>query len=75
MATCPRCKGPLTDSHRCPRRPLRVAIEMSACTLAGGMAGLLVAVVLDPHGSAGGDALLVVTGAVLGLGIERAIRS
>ena len=30
MATCPRCRGHLTDSHVCPSRPARTAAELIA---------------------------------------------
>src|SRR6185436_7317715 len=28
MATCPRCKGHLTDTHRCPKSRVMVALEI-----------------------------------------------
>ena len=78
MATCPRCKGHLTDSHRCPRRPLLVAAEILVAALAGGAAGLLLVVMFDPTGRQITDvesALSVVVGACLAVGINRALRS
>src|SRR6476620_6608529 len=50
MATCPRCKGHLTDSHRCPRRPVVVAAEIVVTAVIGGVAGLLLVVMFDPTG-------------------------
>ena len=65
MSTCPRCKGHLTDSHRCPRRPYMVPLEILASAVAGGVLGLVLA-----------DSMLaVVAGAFIAVGINRALRS
>lgn len=74
MATCPRCKGHLTDSHRCPRRPLVAAAEILASALAGGLAGLLLVVLFDPHGQPQLDILAIVAGAMIAVGIDRTLR-
>ena len=74
MATCPRCKGPLTDSHVCPRRPVVAAAEILACALVGGIIGLLLVVLLDPHGEPKIDILSIVSGALIGIGIDRSFR-
>lgn len=71
MSTCPRCKGHLTASHRCPRKPLVVAIEIALAALAGGFAGLLIAAVFDPHGRM--DTVFLVAGAAIGVAISRAL--
>jgi len=76
MATCPRCKGHLTDSHLCPRRPLIVAAEITVAALAGALVGLLVVSLFDQHGQ-GTDteySLSVIAGALIGVGIHRIIR-
>lgn len=76
MATCPHCKGPLTDSHRCPKRPLMVAAEILVCAVAGGFAGLLLVALFDPRGLVTDvDTLSVIAGALVGIGIDRAVRS
>ena len=49
MATCPRCKGHLTDSHRCPRRSYLIVLEMLASAVVGGALGLFLVVVFDPQ--------------------------
>ena len=75
MATCPRCKGHLTDSHRCPRRSYLVVLEVAAAALVGGFAGLLLVAVFDPHGQITDmDSISAVVGALAAVGINRALR-
>jgi hypothetical protein len=75
MATCPRCKGHLTDDHRCPRRRLRTAIEISACALVGGFIGLLLVALFDPHKQITDvEDVSVIAGALIAVGINRALR-
>ncbi len=73
MDTCPRCQGHLTDSHRCPRRPALVALEIVIAALAGGFAGLLIVAMLDMRGQIGDtDTLFVVLGtSVVGVAVNR----
>ena len=75
MATCPHCKGHLTDSHRCPRRPAVIATEIAVVGLAGGFAGLLTSVALNPGGLSATDAIAIATGAGIAIGVERFVRS
>jgi hypothetical protein len=75
MATCPRCKGHLTDSHRCPRRTWIVAAEIVLSGLAGGFAGLLLVAAFDPLGQITDlDTISAVGGALVAIGINRALR-
>ena len=75
MATCPHCKGHLTDSHKCPRRPAVVGIEIMLAGLAGGLAALLVVAVLDPQGRLSNiDAGAVIVGALGAIGLDRFVR-
>jgi zinc transporter ZupT len=76
MATCPRCKGHLTESHKCPRRPAIVAAEITASALAGGIIGFLLIAIFDPTEQITDvDLILVVAaGALVCVGINRAIR-
>jgi hypothetical protein len=74
MATCPRCKGPLTDTHRCPRRPILVAAEVTAAGLAGAIVALLVAAVTVPQGRLMIDLSAMIVGALAGIGIDRYLR-
>ena len=76
MATCPHCKGHLTEGHRCPRRRSLVALEIVASGLAGGFVGLLILAAFDPRGQiADLDAITFIVGALLGVGINRLLRS
>ena len=74
MATCPRCKGHLTDSHRCPRRPFVVATEVTLAGIAGAVAGLIVAAVTMPQARVGVDLTALLVGALGGIGIDRYLR-
>jgi hypothetical protein len=47
VSTCPRCKGPLTDTHRCPRRPIVEALEAIAVSVGGGIAALVIFSLID----------------------------
>ena len=76
MATCPRCKGHLTDNHRCPRRPIFVAVEIILWALAGGFAGFLLVALFDPHGQMPDlDSVAAVIGAIAAVGLNRLLRS
>lgn len=74
MATCPRCRGHLTDSHRCPRRPAKVALEVAVVGVLGALAGTLLNGWLDPSGHARLELVALVGGALVAIGINRAVR-
>jgi hypothetical protein len=75
MATCPHCKGHLTEGHRCPRRRGYVIAEILACGIAGGLAGLLLLAAFDPRGQATDlDTVAMTTGAIVAIGINRFLR-
>jgi hypothetical protein len=75
MATCPRCRGHLTDNHRCPRRPGRVAAEILLAALGGGVLALVLVALFDP-----GDRLTHIdiaaaaVGIFGGIGLDRLLR-
>ena len=76
MATCPYCKGHLTDGHRCPRRRYLVGVEIVASLLAGGFAGLLLLAAFDPRGQVTDmDSVAFTLGALAAVGINRFVRS
>jgi hypothetical protein len=75
MATCPRCKGHLTDNHRCPRRPAIVAAEIIGSAILGGFAGWLLVVLFDPFGQITDvESISAIAGALIAVGINRALR-
>jgi hypothetical protein len=76
MATCPHCKGHLTEGHRCPRRRIYVVAEIIASGIAGGLAGLLLLAAFDPRGQVTDmDATAIVGGAIVAIGLNRVLRS
>ena len=76
MATCPRCKGHLTEGHRCPRRRVYVVAEILASAIAGGLAGLLILAAFDPRGQVTDmDATAIVGGIIVGVGLNRFFRA
>ena len=74
MATCPRCKGHLIENHRCPRSAARKVFEVSLAALAGAFVVLLIMAIVDPHGQATFDAVLLAGGGLAGVGIKRWLR-
>ena len=76
MATCPRCKGHLTDSHKCPRRPVIVAAEIAAAAVSGGIVGLLLVAIFDRAGQItdADYSISVIAGALIAIGLHRALR-
>jgi uncharacterized paraquat-inducible protein A len=75
MATCPRCHGHLTDTHRCPRRPAKVAAEITLAALAGGFVALVLIALLDPGGRLTHmDTVIITVGVFGGIGLDRLLR-
>ena len=76
MATCPRCKGPLTDSHVCPRRPFAEAFRAIAVSIAGGLAAIVIFSLIDTrHRYAHLDLWVFVAGSLAARGIHIYVRS
>jgi hypothetical protein len=73
MATCPNCKGHLTDGHRCPRRRVFVVAEIIACGIAGALAGLLLFALFTSRDDM--DVIGILGGAAVAIAINRALRS
>lgn len=77
MATCPRCKGHLTDSHRCPRRPAFVAMEIAVAGILGAFAGFVLVLIFDrSYGQISDTETLyfVLAGALAGVAVNRLLR-
>jgi hypothetical protein len=75
MATCPQCKGHLTENHRCPRSAGRRAFETALAAVAGGLFALLVMSIVDPQGQMTADVILLIGGALVGVGLDRLLRA
>jgi hypothetical protein len=76
MATCPYCKGHLTDTHHCPRRPAFVATERTLAAIAGGFVGLVVVAAIDPSSHVTSlDTMAILAGAGAGVALSRFLRS
>ena len=76
MATCPHCKGHLTDGHRCPRRRSFVIAEIVASAVVGGLGGLLLLAAFDPRGQITDmDGFAIALGMLVAVGINRFVRS
>ena len=75
MATCPRCRGHLTDTHRCPKRRGLKAAEITAAAIVGGLAALVLVALVDPRGQLTYiDTAAVTIGAFIGIGLDRLLR-
>jgi hypothetical protein len=75
MATCPRCHGHLTDTHRCPRSRVKIAAEITLAALVGGMVALLLVSLFDPDGRLTHiDATAITVGVFGGIGLDRLLR-
>jgi hypothetical protein len=47
MATCPKCGGHLTTSHRCPRSRFHNTFDLALAGLVGGITALVMAAIFD----------------------------
>lgn len=71
MATCPHCRGHLTEHHRCPALKRALAIDLSVSALVGGLSALAFVAIFDPQQvTVDLDALVFALGAVLALGVR-----
>ena len=70
MATCPRCLGPLTDDHRCPRNWLRRLGDSLFTVTVGGIVGVVLCFALEERPTSA----LVLAAAALGAVLASAFR-
>ena len=75
MATCPRCHGHLSDHHRCPRRPFRVAAEIAFAAFLGALVVIIILGLIDPEGNLTHlHAAALAAGIFGGIGLDRLLR-
>ena len=75
MATCPRCHGHLSDHHRCPRRPFRVAVEIAFAAFLGALVAIVIVGLIDPEGTLTHlHAAALAFGIFGGIGLDRLLR-
>jgi hypothetical protein len=75
MATCPRCRGHLSDNHRCPRRPFKSAAEITLAALAGALVAFVLVALIDPDGRLTHlHAAALAAGIFGGIGLDRLLR-
>lgn len=75
MATCPRCHGHLTETHRCPRGRVKIAAEVTLAALVGGAVALLLMSLLDPDGRLTHiNTAAIAVGVFGGIGLDRLLR-
>ncbi len=70
MATCPRCFGPLTDDHRCPRNWVRRLGDSLVTVLVGAIVGIVASFAIEEQPSSA----LVLAAAALGAVLANAFR-
>jgi hypothetical protein len=75
MATCPHCRGHLTEDHRCPRSPARRVFETTLAAVGGGLAVMLVMSLVDPQARMATDGPLMLIGALGGVALDRWLRA
>jgi hypothetical protein len=70
MATCPKCLGPLTDDHKCPKGVFSRVSDALVTIGIGGMAGWLFVLMVEerPAGA------LILAAAALGAVLASAVR-
>lgn len=66
MATCPHCLGPLTDSHRCPRKRHVQTALLLASIVGGAIAGFIAMALFDPNQRSTHLDIWVIGGGALG---------
>jgi hypothetical protein len=70
MATCPRCLGPLTENHRCPRGRFSRIGDALSTVVGGAVVGGIVPMIFNTNASLA----LVLAAAALGAVLANAVR-
>lgn len=74
MATCPRCLGPLTEDHRCPRGRFSRIGDALAPVVGGAVVGGLIPVIFNANASLALVLAAAALGAVLANAVRQALR-
>ena len=64
-------QGASDRGHRCPRSAAHKVFEVSLAALDGAFAVLLIMAIVDPHGQASFDGVLIAGGGLAGVGFDR----
>ena len=74
MATCPKCLGPLTDDHKCPRGLLSRVFDALITTGVGALLGWILVLMVDDRAAGALILAAAALGAVLATAVRQAIR-
>jgi hypothetical protein len=70
MATCPKCFGPLTENHKCPKGRLSRLFDALSTVSVGGILGIVLSYIIDERPVPA----LIVASAALGAVLASAVR-
>lgn len=74
MATCPKCLGPLTDHHRCPRGAFSRVTDALSTVAVGGFIGAALSFAINERPPSALVLAAAALGAVLATALRQAIR-
>ena len=74
MATCPRCFGPLTENHRCPRGLARRTTEAFSTLGVGAIVGAIFCFAIEDRPPGALVLAAAALGAVLASAVKQALR-
>ena len=73
MATCPRCLGPLTENHRCPRGTVGRVLDALSTIGVGGIGGVAFCYIVEERPATALVLAAAALGAVLATAVRQAI--
>jgi len=74
MATCPRCFGPLTEDHRCPRGTASRVTDALSTVGIGSLAGVVFCFLIEDRPAGALIVAAAALGAVLASAVRQALR-